>query len=242
MRNLLAQAGRQGSRLAASFVAAALAQKDVKAAKARWREVVKQLAGKSPKLGAIMDEAESNVRACIGFPPPHRAILHSTNPLERLNGEVKRRTDVVGIFPDEAAVTRLFGASDGTPLQCSRQTVGLTGSFLCAFDFKGQVNVAPCRVTVGADLVVGLSHQCACLIDRQRRHLHMHSYRDAKPASLAWPHRSRASHDGSGNILLSLMRDEFNCPAKTRRITGCEQVFRGRRVRQPRPAHFLAYR
>ncbi len=65
---------------------------------------------KLPKLAALMDDAEPDVLACMTFPQEHRARLHSTNPIERLNGEIKRRTDVVGIFPNEAAITRLVGA------------------------------------------------------------------------------------------------------------------------------------
>ena len=63
-----------------------------------------------PKLANLMDQAEPDVLAYMTFPREHRAKLHSTNPLERVNGEIKRRTNVVGIFPNEAAITRLVGA------------------------------------------------------------------------------------------------------------------------------------
>ena len=58
-----------------------------------------------------MDESEHDVLAYMSFPAQHRAKLHSTNPIERLNKEVKRRADVVGIFPNEGSIARLIGAA-----------------------------------------------------------------------------------------------------------------------------------
>ena len=110
MRNVLAHAGRSGRRVVAAFIATAFAQNDAGAAKQQWRHIADQIRPKVPKLAALMDEAETDVLAYMTFPAQHRVKLHSTNPLERLIGEIKRRTDVVGIFPNEAAITRLVGA------------------------------------------------------------------------------------------------------------------------------------
>ena len=109
-RNALAYAGKNGRRVVAAFIATAFAQNDAEAAKLQWRKVADQLRSTLPRLAAFMDEAEADVLAYMAFPAQHRPKIHSNNPLERLNGEIKRRTDVVGIFPNEAAITRLVGA------------------------------------------------------------------------------------------------------------------------------------
>jgi transposase-like protein len=110
MRNVMAHAGKSGRRVVSAFIGTAFAQDDAASAKAQWRSIADQLRPKLPKLAGFLDEAETDVLAYMTFPTAHRAKLHSTNPLERLNGEIKRRTEVVGIFPNEAAIVRLVGA------------------------------------------------------------------------------------------------------------------------------------
>jgi transposase-like protein len=110
MRNALAHAGKSGRRVVSAFIATAFAQNDADAAKLQWRRVADQLRPQLPKLAAFLDAAETEVLTFMSFPKDHRAKIHSVNPLERLNGEIKRRTEVVGIFPNEDAITRLVGA------------------------------------------------------------------------------------------------------------------------------------
>ncbi len=110
MRDAMAHAGKTQRRIVSAWVGTAFAQDDAANARKQWRQVADQLRPRVSKLATLMDDAEADVLAYMKFPPQHRAKLHSTNPLERLNGEIKRRSDVVGIFPNEAAVTRLIGA------------------------------------------------------------------------------------------------------------------------------------
>ena len=73
-------------------------------------QVADSLRPRFDKLAQLMDDAERDVLAFMTFPSEHRAKIHSTNPLQRVNKEIKRRTNVVGIFPNEAAIVRLVGA------------------------------------------------------------------------------------------------------------------------------------
>ncbi len=93
-----------------AFIATAFAQEDAQAARTQWRKVAGQLRSTLPKLAAFMDEAEADALAYMTFPKDHLQKIYSTNGLERVNGEIKRRTEVVGIFPNEAAIMRLAGA------------------------------------------------------------------------------------------------------------------------------------
>ena len=110
MRNALADVTKGQQTMVAAALRQAFLQADQQAARQTWRQVADQLRPRWPKLASLMDESEHEVLAYMAFPAQHRAKLHSTNPLERLNKEVKRRADVVGIFPNEASITRLIGA------------------------------------------------------------------------------------------------------------------------------------
>lgn len=110
MRNALAYVPKGQHTMVAAAIRQAFIQPDHDNAVQTWRHVADQLRARWPKLGAFMDDAEADVLAYMAFPAQHRTKLHSTNPLERLNKEVKRRADVVGIFPNEDSIVRLIGA------------------------------------------------------------------------------------------------------------------------------------
>ena len=110
MRNALAHAGKTQRRMVSAAIGTVFVQDSADTARAQWRSVADQLRGKFPKLGDLMDEAENDVLAFMTFPRAHWTQIYSTNPLERLNAEIKRRTRVVGIFPNDASITRLVGA------------------------------------------------------------------------------------------------------------------------------------
>ena len=110
MRNALAHVSRGQHTVVAAAIRQAFDQPDRKQAGETWRRVADQLRSHWPKLAELMDESEHDVLAYMAFPRQHRTKLHSTNPIERLNKEVKRRADVVGIFPNEASIIRLISA------------------------------------------------------------------------------------------------------------------------------------
>ena len=110
MRNALAHVGSKQRAMVAAAIRTAFTQETQEAARGEWRAVADRLRERFPKLGELMDAAEDDVLAHLAFPKEHWPQLHSTNPLERLNGEIKRRTDVVAIFPNEGAIVRLVGA------------------------------------------------------------------------------------------------------------------------------------
>jgi putative transposase len=110
MRNLLAHVPQGDKALVAALVRTVFAQPNRELAKRQVTEVVRVVEARWPKAATVLLEAEDDVLAYMAFPPEHWTRIYSTNPLERLNREIRRRTDVVGVFPDEAAALRLVGA------------------------------------------------------------------------------------------------------------------------------------
>jgi putative transposase len=109
IRNALALVPKQSAALVASTIRLAFGQLDAESTRSQWRRVADGFRSRYPRLSALMDEAEADVLAYTSFPHEHWRQIWSNNPLERLNKEVKRRTDVVGIFPNPASVIRLVG-------------------------------------------------------------------------------------------------------------------------------------
>jgi putative transposase len=110
MRNALSHVPKGQQSMVSAALRQAFIQPDRVQASQTLRHVADQLRQKWPKLAAFIDESEADVLAHLDFPSQHRTKIHSTNPLERLNKEVNRRADVVGIFPNEGAIVRLIGA------------------------------------------------------------------------------------------------------------------------------------
>ncbi len=110
MRNALSLVPKATQQMVGATIRTVFAQPDAVSAHHQWRRVADGFRGRFPKLACLMDETEEDVLAYATFPVEHWHKIWSNNPLERLNKEVKRRTNVVGIFPNEAAVIRLVGA------------------------------------------------------------------------------------------------------------------------------------
>lgn len=110
MRNALSLVQKAAQQMVGATIRTVFAQPDARSAQEQWRRVADGFRSRFPKLAELMDEAEQDVLAYAAFPAEHWQKIWSNNPLERLNKEVKRRTEVVGIFPNEEAVVRLVGA------------------------------------------------------------------------------------------------------------------------------------
>ena len=110
MRNALAHAPAKQRGAVAAMLKTIFAQESKAEAVAQWDVVADALREKQPKLSALMDSSREDVLAYMDFPREHWPQIASTNPLERVNKEIKRRSDVVGIFPNDEAIIRLVGA------------------------------------------------------------------------------------------------------------------------------------
>jgi putative transposase len=110
MRNALSLVPKGAQQMVAATIRTVFFQPEPASARETWRRVADGFRARWPRLAQLMDAAEPDVLAYLAFPPEHWRQVWSNNPQERLNREVKRRTDVVGIFPNDAAVIRLVGS------------------------------------------------------------------------------------------------------------------------------------
>ena len=110
MRNVLAHVPKRDKALVAAAIRTIFAQPDREAARQQLAEVVKAMRSRWPKAAEVLERAEEDILAYMAFPQKHWSRIYSTNPLERLNKEVKRRTNAVGVSPDPPSVLRLAGS------------------------------------------------------------------------------------------------------------------------------------
>jgi transposase-like protein len=109
-RNLLVKVPKASQDMVAAALRSVFVQQEATAVAAQWDQVITMLTEKFPAVAALMAQAKEDVLAFRTFPAEHWRKIWSPNPLERLNKEIKRRTRVVGIFPNDAAIIRLVGA------------------------------------------------------------------------------------------------------------------------------------
>lgn len=110
MRNVLSRVPKASAEMVAAAVRTIFAQPDAEHVRSQLGEVVRMLEDRFPDIAAMLEDAAEDLLAFTAFPQAHWRKIWSTNPLERVNGEIKRRTNVVGIFPNDTSVARLVTA------------------------------------------------------------------------------------------------------------------------------------
>jgi putative transposase len=110
MRNVLARVSRQNAHMVSAAIGTIFAQPDADSVREQFGRVTEMLAGEFPTVSSMLEQAREDLLSFTAFPAEHWRKIWSTNPLERVHREIKRRTDVVGVFPNDAAVMRLVTA------------------------------------------------------------------------------------------------------------------------------------